>query len=81
MGKVTDFDEDDKVVVKFLDQRPGELFEYRSDVEAVEKKWIFHRGVDVRVAGKKAFIISKIDLLRKEYEEFKKKYKVKLKVR
>ena len=59
-------------IVRFLDQRPNDKFEYRKDVEEVRKKWIFYRDVKVFLDGKKSFLIKDMEILLKKYAEFRK---------
>ena len=37
VGKITKFNHDGNLVVRFLDQHPNDKFEYRKDVEEVGK--------------------------------------------
>jgi len=46
----------------------------------VDRKWIFHREAKVELQGKELFRIEDLELIRKKYEEEKKKYLLKEKV-
>lgn len=82
MGRVIDLPENGNPSVKFLDRRPGEVFVYRRDrPEQVERKYIFRRRLSVKLNGKKAFSVEDYGRIEKEYEEFKKKYLLRGKVR
>ena len=80
-GWVVDLPENGKPTLKFLDQRPGEVFMYRSDMEQVERKYIFRRRLRVELKGKNGFSVAEYGSIEKDYEEFKKKYCLKGKVR
>ena len=58
---------DGQVTIKFL--------------ETIEKKWVFIRRLKVELSGKKGFIINDIKTIDKKYQEFKKKFPLKQKVR
>jgi len=81
VGRVIDVPENGNPSVKFLDRRPGDVFVYRRDTEEVEKKYIFRRGLSVKLNGKKGFTVEDYGSIEKEYEEFKKKYLRRGKVR
>lgn len=81
VGRVVKLLPDGQVTIKFLERRPGGVFQYRRDLETIEKKWVFIRGLKVELSGKKGFIINDMKTIDKKYEEFKKKFLLKQKVR
>ena len=81
VGRVIELPEDDNPTIKFLDRRPGDVFVYRGDKEKVERKWIFCRGLQVALKGKKGFSVEHYGNIEKKYKEFKKKCLLKEKVR
>lgn len=81
MGRVVKLLPDGQVTIKFLERRPGGVFQYCRDLETIEKKWVFIRGLKVELSGKKGFIINDMKTIDKKYEEFKKKFLLKQKVR
>ena len=81
VGRITKFNHDGNVIVRFHDQRPNDKFEYRKDVEEVDKNWIFYRDVKVFLEGKKSFVIKDMEILRKKYAEFRKNCLCRAKVR
>ena len=81
VGRVAKLLPDGQVTIKFLERRPGGVFQYRRDLETIEKKWVFIRGLKVEMSGKKGFIIHDTKAIDKKYEEFKKKFLLKQKVR
>ena len=81
VGRVVDLSKNGNPTLKFLDQCPGEVFMYRSDTEKVERKYIFRRRLRVELKGKKGFSVAEYGSIEKDYEEFKKKYLLKGKVR
>lgn len=81
VGRVVELPEDGNLVLKFLDRRPGDVFQFRNDVETVEQKWIFCRGLRVALKGKNGFSVENYREINKEYEKFKKTYSLKGKVR
>ena len=80
VGRVIDLPENGNPSLKFLDRRPGNVFEFRSDTEQVDEKYIFKRRLRVELAGKKGFSVLDYGVIEKEYEEFKKKYLLRGKV-
>ena len=58
MGRVIDLAENGNPSVKFLDQCLGDVFEYRSDTEEVERKYIFRRQLRVELEGKNGFSVA-----------------------
>jgi len=80
VGRVIDLPENSNPSLKFLDRRPGNVFEFWSDTEQVEQKYIFKRRLSVELTGKKGFLFLDYGVIEKEYEEFKKKYLLRGKV-
>lgn len=81
VGSVVKLPENGSPTIKFLDRRAGELFVYRRDSEMVEEKWIFCRNLKVSPKGKKEYFLEDYATIERKYEEFKKKYFLKEKVR
>ena len=81
VGRVIDLPESGNPSLKFLDRRPGDVFEYRSDTEEVERKYIFRRQLRVELKGKNGFSVADYGGIEKDHKEFKKKYLLKGKVR
>ena len=81
MGRVVDLPENGNHSLRFLDRRPGDVFVYRSDTEQVEQQYIFRRHLRVELEGKKGFSVADYGGIEKNYEEFKKTYLLKGKVR
>ena len=81
VGRVTDLPENGNPSLRFLDRRPEDVFVYRRDTEQVERRYIFRRQLRVELKGKNGFCITDYGGIEKDYEEFKKKYLLKGKVR
>ena len=81
VGRVTDLPENGNPSLKFLDRRPGDVFVYRSDTEQVERQYIFKRHLRVELKGKNGFSVVDYSGIKRDYDEFKKKYLLKGKVR
>ena len=81
VGRVIDLPENGNPFVKFLDRCSGDVLVYRRDTEQVERKYISGRRLSVKLNGKKAFSVEDYGRIEKEYEEFKKKYLRRGKVR
>ena len=81
VGRVIDLPENGNPSLKFLERRPGDVFEYRSDTEEVERQYIFRRHLRVGMKGKTGFSIPDYGGIEKDYQEFKKKYLLEGKVR
>ena len=80
VGRIVRIEPAGELEIRFLEQRPNQRFKYHSDCEMVDRKWIFYREAKVELQGKELFRIEDLELIRKKYEEEKKKYLLKEKV-
>ena len=81
VGRVIDLPENSNPSLKFLERRPGDVFDFRSDTEEVERRYIFRRQLRVELKGMMGFSVADYGGIEKDYKEFKKKYLLKGKVR